>query len=292
MRPSFLISGVATGLRRNLSMTIALLLVTTVSLTFVGAAMLARIWIGDFRSDYENRLKVSVYLTDDITAEQTAALQQKLKSDVLIKAVDFVSKDEAYERGKRILDPATAEFLTPGVLPASFTVELNDQLKDYPAFEAEYSTAVGVDQVQNQDESLKTLLQLFQRIQTVAVVAAIIVAIAALMLMFNTVRIAAAQRRTETGIMRLVGATRWMVELPFIIEAMIAAAVGGILAMASIGIGKVTVFDRVLGRQVAVGVLPDISTNNILIVGMIVAGSGIVVAAITAWATLRIAVRL
>ena len=59
MRPSFLISGVATGLRRNLSMTLALLLVTTVSLTFVGAAMLARIWIGDFRSDYENRLKVS-----------------------------------------------------------------------------------------------------------------------------------------------------------------------------------------------------------------------------------------
>jgi cell division transport system permease protein len=292
MRPSFLISGVATGLRRNLSMTIALLLVTMVSLTFVGAAFLSRLWISDFRDTYENRLNVSVYLRDDITEEQLAALRTQLEEDPAVTSVRYISAEEAYARGKEVLDPATAEFLTPGVLPASFTIELEDQLRDYDEVAARYAAATGVDQVQNQDDALKTLLLLFQRIQSAALVAAIVVAIAALLLMFNTVRIAAAQRRTETGIMRLVGATRWMVELPFVIEAMIATLVGGILALGALALGKVALFDRVLDQQVGSGVLPEIDANDILIYGGLVGIAGIVVAAITAWGTLRIAVRL
>jgi cell division transport system permease protein len=292
MRPSFLISGVASGLRRNLSMTLALLLVTMVSLTFVGAALLSRLWISEFRETYENRLNVSVYLRDDITEDQLAALRAELDDDPMVSSVRYISADEAYERGKQVLDPATAEFLTPGVLPASFTIDLVDQLRDYDAVAEKYAAAVGVDQVQNQDDALKTLLLLFQRIQSAALVAAVIVAVAALLLMFNTVRIAAAQRRTETGIMRLVGATRWMVELPFIIEAMIATLVGGILALAALAVGKVALFDRVLNDQVGSGVLPKLDANDILINGGLVGLAGIAVAAITAWATLRLAVRM
>lgn len=292
MRPSFLISGVASGLRRNLSMTLALLLVTMVSLTFVGAALLSRLWISEFRETYENRLNVSVYLRDDITEDQLTALRAELDDDPMVSSVRYISADEAYERGKQVLDPATAEFLTPGVLPASFTIDLVDQLRDYDAVAEKYAAAVGVDQVQNQDDALKTLLLLFQRIQSAALVAAVIVAVAALLLMFNTVRIAAAQRRTETGIMRLVGATRWMVELPFIIEAMIATLVGGILALAALAVGKVALFDRVLNDQVGSGVLPKLDANDILINGGLVGLAGIAVAAITAWATLRLAVRM
>ena len=292
MRPSFLISGVASGLRRNLSMTLALLLVTMVSLTFVGAALLSRLWISEFRETYENRLNVSVYLRDDITEDQLTALRAQLDDDPMVSSVRYISADEAYERGKQVLDPATAEFLTPGVLPASFTIDLVDQLRDYDAVAEKYAAAVGVDQVQNQDDALKTLLLLFQRIQSAALVAAVIVAVAALLLMFNTVRIAAAQRRTETGIMRLVGATRWMVELPFIIEAMIATLVGGILALAALAVGKVALFDRVLNDQVGSGVLPKLDANDILINGGLVGLAGIAVVAITAWATLRLAVRM
>jgi cell division transport system permease protein len=292
MRPSFLISGVASGLRRNLSMTLALLLVTMVSLTFVGAALLSRLWISDFRQTYENRLNVSVYLRDDITADQLAALRTELAGDTMVRAARYISADEAFQRGKQVLDPATAEFLTPGVLPASFTIELVDQLTDYDAVAAKYTKAVGVDQVQNQDDALKTLLLLFQRVQSAALVAAIVVAFAALLLMFNTVRIAATQRRTETGIMRLVGATRWMVELPFIVEAMIATLVGGILAIGALAIGKVALFDRVLNEQIGSGVLPTLNVNDILINAGSASLVGILIAAITAWATLRIAVRL
>ena len=273
-------------------MTIALLLVTMVSLTFVGSAFLAREWIGKFKQNYNNRLNVSVYLVDNATPQQTEALRVELQADPMITSVQYIDKDEAYRLGKLVLDPATAQFLEPGVLPASFTVKLANQLSDYQAFSAKYSKADGVQQVQNQDDALKTLLELFSRVQSGTLVLAAVVAVAALMLMFNTVRIAATQRRTETGIMRLVGASRWMVQLPFVIEAMIAAAVGAILAIGAMWLGKVALFDSVLGSQVGSGVLPNLDFNDVLIVGGIVGLCGILISAITAWATLRLAVRL
>lgn len=292
MRPSYLVSGVATGLRRNLSMTMALLLVTMVSLTFVGSALLAREWIGKFSDNYDNRLNVSVYLTNDVTPEQTEAVRAQLAADPMVRSFEYIDQAQAFERGKVVLDPATAEFLEPGVLPASFTVKLNDQLKNYQAFSANYAAVPGVDQVQNQDAALKTLLELFQRIQRGTLIAAAVIAAAALMLMFNTVRIAASQRRTETGIMRLVGASRWMVQLPFVIEAMIAAAIGGILAIGALWLAKVSLFDSVLGNQVGNGVLPTLDFNEVLIVGGVVGLAGVAISALTAWVTLRLAVRL
>ncbi|MDR1999604.1 MAG: permease-like cell division protein FtsX [Frankiaceae bacterium] len=292
MRPSYLVSGVATGLRRNLSMTVALLLVTMVSLTFVGSALLARSWIGEFRRNYDNRLNVSVYLANDVAAGQTDAVRAALQSDPMVRSIEYVDQDQAFERGKKVLDPATAEFLEPGVLPASFTVQLVNQLRDYDAFADKYRVMDGVQQVQNQDKALKTLLELFSRVQRAALVVAAVVAAAALILMFNTVRIAAGQRRTETGIMRLVGATRWMVQLPFVIEAMIAAAVGGVLAMGALALGRVALVDSVLGQQVGSGVLPTVDGNSIIIVGGTVALCGVAVSALTAWITLRVAVRL
>jgi cell division transport system permease protein len=283
---------VATGLRRNLSMTVALLLVTMVSLTFVGSALLARSWIGEFRRNYDNRLNVSVYLANDVAAGQTDAVRAALQSDPMVRSIEYVDQDQAFERGKKVLDPATAEFLEPGVLPASFTVQLVNQLRDYDAFADKYRVMDGVQQVQNQDKALKTLLELFSRVQRAALVVAAVVAAAALILMFNTVRIAAGQRRTETGIMRLVGATRWMVQLPFVIEAMIAAAVGGVLAMGALALGRVALVDSVLGQQVGSGVLPTVDGNSIIIVGGTVALCGVAVSALTAWITLRVAVRL
>lgn len=292
MRPSYLVSGVATGLRRNLSMTIALLLVTMVSLTFVGSALLARSWIGEFKENYDNRLNVSVYLNNDVSQEQTDAVRSALESDPMVRTVAYINQDEAFDRGKKVLDPATAEFLEPGVLPASFTVQLVDQLRDYQAFSQKYGAMPGVQRVQDQDDALKTLLELFSRVQRATLVVAAVVAAAALILMFNTVRIAAGQRRTETGIMRLVGASRWMVQLPFVIEAMIAAAVGGLLAMGALAIGRAALVDSVLGEQVGSGVLPTIDGNDIIIVGGTVAICGIVISALTAWITLRVSVRL
>jgi cell division transport system permease protein len=303
MRSSFVMSGVATGLRRNLSMTVALVLNTAIALAFAGGALLVSKEITKFKANYENKLNVSIYLCGNtnsqgsacrhpITRTERVALQERLAADARIKAVTYVDEQASYERGKKILPPEDAKFLTPGVLPALFIVKLNNLNKDYKGVADEFAQAVGVDDVQNQSDSLKTLLTIFDKARVGAAVVAIVIMVCAMLLMANAIQVAANQRRAETGIMRLVGASRWMTELPFMIEAVISAAIGGVLAIILIWIGKVLVLEGIFKQQVEHNVLPGLNGNDVLVAGGIGALIGIALAAITAFITLRALVRL
>lgn len=299
MRANYLMSGVAQGMRRNLLMTIALVLITAVSLVFLGSALLASKEISRFRKLYENRLNVSIYLCVDksgtcahkVTDAERKALLKQLQADPLITSVSYVSEQQAYDRAKQIFDPSIAQFIEPGQLPSSFTVKLKNQA-DYNAFRDKHETATGVDQVQNQDASIKTILDIIDSVRLMSIVGAIVVLFCAVIMMTITIQVAAQQRRPETNIMRLVGASRWMTQLPFIIEAMIAAAIGGVLATAALWGGKRFVLNSVFHTQVSRGVIPDLSTSDVLLVGAGCLGVGVVLAAITAAVTLRAYVRL
>jgi cell division transport system permease protein len=300
MRANYLMSGVAQGMRRNLLMTIALVLITAVSLVFLGSAFLTSTEISRFRKLYENRLNVSIYLCADktatcthkVTAAERVALQRQLQSDPLITAVSFVSEQQAYERGKQVLDPAIAQFIEPGQLPSSFTVKLKESQKDYDAVRVKYEKQPGVDNVQNQDASIETILNIIDSARLLSIVGAIVVLFCAVIMMAITIQVAAQQRRAETSIMRLVGASRWMTQLPFIIEAMIAAAIGGILAIAALWGGKQFVLNSIFRTQVSRGVIPDLSASDVLLAGSLCLLIGVVLAAITAAVTLRAYVRL
>lgn len=303
MRPSFVMSGVATGLRRNLSMTVALILNTAIALGFAGGALLVSKEITKFKTSYENKLNVSVYLCGGtttpgspckhrVTDAERQALQQRLQKDPRITSVDFLSEKETYALGKKSLDKEDAKFLEPGTLPAQFVLKLKDTKKDFDPIHTEYATAAGVDEVQNQSDSLKTLLTIFDKARFGAFVVAIAIMVCAMLLMANAIQVAANQRRNETGIMRLVGASRWMTQLPFMIEAVIAAAIGGILAIFLDWIGKKLILDGIFHQQVERNVLPQLNLNDVLVAGGIGALAGVVLAAITAIATLRFLVRL
>jgi cell division transport system permease protein len=292
MRVDFVMSGVATGLRRNLSMTVALVVTTAISIALVGAALLVRTGIDRFQDNYKNKLAVSIYLKNDITPAQTDTLRTSLQNDDLVKSVSFISIQEAYDLGKRLLDPATAQFVEPGDLPASFTIQLKNQATDYPAIAAKYGKTAGVDQVQNEDDGLKKVLLLFNRVQLAVLAMALFIVIAAVMLMINTVQLAANHRRAETGIMRLVGASQWMVQLPFVLEAMIASLIGGVMAVALTLGGKSLLFDGVFEQQIRQHVLPEIKINDVLIATGGSSLGAILLAGITAYGTLRLAVRL
>jgi cell division transport system permease protein len=111
-------------------------------------------------------------------------------------------------------------------------------------------------------------------------------------MMAITIQVAAQQRRAETNIMRLVGASRWMTQLPFIIEAMIAAAIGGVLAIIALWGGKQFVLNSIFRTQVSRGVIPDLSASDVLLAGGACLLIGVVLAAVTAAVTLRAYVRL
>lgn len=300
MRANFVMSGIAAGIRRNLGMTIALVLSTSIALGFVGASILANKEITKFKDRYQNKINVSVYLcatqyqppcVATTTPAQTAALAHQLATDPQVRSFSYISEAKSYELGKA-QDPATAKYLQPGVLPASFTVNLKDLQRDYDSFAAKYQHQPGVGLVNNQVATINTLLNLIDSVRVFSIVLALVVLVASILLIANTIQVAAAQRKNETSIMRLVGASRWMTELPFMLEAMIATLIGGLISIGFIWIGKHYVLDSVFSGQTKRGVIPNLGINDVLVAGGIGLVVGIVLSALTAFATLRLRVRL
>src|ERR1700712_3883507 len=156
MRSNFVMSGVAEGLRRNLLMSIALILTAAVSLSFVAAAVLTGIEINRFRDQYREKLGVNLYLCDQIqdsscpgpiTDAQRGDLETKLKADPNVTSFTYFDKQAAYQIGLRTLDPAEAQFLQPGDLPASFTLKLKNPDRDYLSVHDTYVKVAGVESV-------------------------------------------------------------------------------------------------------------------------------------------------
>jgi cell division transport system permease protein len=308
MRANFVLTGVATGIRRNLTMTIALVLSTAIALAFVGAAILASREITNFKHDYEGKLNVSLYLCPTppklgsgvapgpckhkYTTAEKDALAAELNSDPLVSSVKFLSQEDALARFKETATPEVARLTTAADLPASFTVKLKDIKKDYDKFVAAYKQKPGVSGTSNASKVLKTLLNVIDGIRLFAIMIAIVVLIASILLIANTIQVAAAQRKNETSIMRLVGASRWMTELPFMLETIVAAAIGGLIAMGLIAVGKQIVLNDIFKIPVSNGVIPNLSTNDVLVAGGVGLISGVVLAGLTAFATLRLYVRL
>jgi cell division transport system permease protein len=305
MRASYLMSGVATGLRRNASMSIALVLSTAIALFFLGGALLINKEIAKTQTKYKDKINVSIYLCTatsnqtkgsnckhQITDAERLALQAKLQADPQITKVEYVDLEQATAIAKQRLGAKVVDEAGPGAIPSSFTIKLKDVKNDYLPVAARYSTAVGVDEVQNQDASLKAILRLFDAGRVGSFVMAFIVGLCALLQMANTIQVAAQQRRNETGIMRLVGASRWMTQLPFVIEAMVAAVVGAVLAMVGNWVAKLVFLDGLLGDQVKSQILQPIVGNDIILAGGVGLIAGVILSAATAWLTLRLYVRL
>jgi cell division transport system permease protein len=301
MRSGFVASGVWDGLRRNASMTIALILSTAIALAFVGAAVLANIEISRFQKDYESRLNVSVYLCAQqsprpcqhpATGSEISALQQQLRAYPAVTAVTFITQKEQYRRALQIEPRNVAKLLKRDELPASFTVKLADIAHDYPAFSTRFDAASGVLGVSNQIGVIRKLLNLIDGVRLLAIAIAAVVLIASVLLIANTIQVAANQRRNETSIMRLVGASRLMTELPFLLETVIAALIGGLIAFGLLALAKFYLLGGLFQVQVSRHLIPNLDVNDVLIASGIGLAGGVVLAAVTAVITLRTYVRL
>jgi cell division transport system permease protein len=300
MRASFVMSGVGQGLRRNVLMSIALIMITFVSLYFLAGALLTGKEISKFRHQYEEKLSVQVYMCGatksvqcpgPFTPAQKVQLEARLKVDQQISNAKFLTSQEVFDKNKNFLGK-DSDLLQASDFPSEFVVTVKDLNRDYDAIAARYAHTPGVERIQNEDEGLKTILDIFDKSRIGALAFALVVLIAAVLLMAITIQVAAAQRRNETNIMRLVGASRWMTQLPFVIEAMITAVIGGVLTIPALWFSKTYVLNGIFGHSVSHGVLPDLSLNDVLIASGGSALVGIALAIITAYVTLRAYVRL
>ncbi|MDH6180484.1 cell division transport system permease protein [Microbacteriaceae bacterium SG_E_30_P1] len=244
MRVGLILGEVANGLRRNVSMVISVVLVTFISLTFVGAAILLQMQIGQMKGYWYDRAQVAVYMCTDVdttgnctqtaaTDAQIAAVQDQLDGPALspyIERYEFETHEQAYENFQnQFADSPIAAFVTPETLNESFRVNLINPA-DADILIESLSGSAGVQNVEDQRGYLDQIFSVLNAASYTAIGVAALMLIAAVLLIATTIRLSAFSRRRELGIMRLVGASNRFIQTPFILEGVFAALIGSLLA--------------------------------------------------------------
>ncbi|WP_432477158.1 permease-like cell division protein FtsX [Nocardioides sp. GXQ0305] len=246
MQLRYVFSELGQGLRRNLSMHIAVILTLFVSLTLVGLGTLLIQQADRMSEQWGNELQITVFLCRDndpdpacpteVTAPQQRAIEDVVDENPEVADWYVESKSQAFEKVKELVGAEKFEgpnaAATVADMPKSIWITLDD-----PAEFAGITSAVegldGVSQIRDQRETVGPVLGGIEAIQWGALLAAAFLIVAALLLVANTIRLAALARRREIGIMRLVGASTLYITLPFLLEALVTAVLGVALAGAS-----------------------------------------------------------
>jgi cell division transport system permease protein len=295
MRLKYVLSEVATGLWRNVTMTVAMIITMAVSLTLLGASVLLYLQVDKMRQVYYEQVEVTIFLkTQDIKQEQKDAIQNDLKADPLVQNFDFETKEQAFERFKEIYAsaPELTSLTKAESLPESYRVKLKDP-NTFDAFKAKYEKyigAEGIDTIVDQKKLVEKVFSVLGSLQTLALIIAIVQGVAALMLVINTIQVAAYSKRREVAVMKLVGASNWFIQAPFVLEAVAAGLLGAIIAYGTLVLAKVYVFDGALAPLTAV--LTPVSWFNVNMMLPLLAAAGALVSSVTGWIALRFYIRV
>jgi len=241
MRAQFVFHEVWIGLRRNLTMTMALVVVVAISLSLLGTGLLFVREVNNTRTSWQGKVQLSVYLCTKVssspqctkngaaTPSELGQIQQTLQRMPQVTSVTYVSQATAYQQFKSEF-PSMVNSVTSNEIPDSFEVKLKNTQTDTAIVDQTISGAPGVDQIVDNSAILDKFYNLLNGARNAVVIIAIILIIAAILLVANTIRLSAFNRRRETSIMRLVGASNFYVQLPFLVEGVIAGLFGWLVA--------------------------------------------------------------
>ena len=245
MKISYFFSETATNLRRNLLMTVAAISTVAISLLLLGGVAILHMAVRNMTYSWEAKVEVSAYLSSDITDGERELLEAEVTELPQVQEVTYVSSEEALEEFKQIFEnqPELYETLDEDSLPASLRIKLHDA-EDTETVAALIRGRPGVDDVRYGGSIIKTLLRVNSLLRTITLVLAVILMAAAAALIANTIRLGIFARREEIGIMKLVGATKWFIRIPFMLEGVFAALVGAIIAGSIVLAANLFLFPR------------------------------------------------
>ncbi|MDT0307865.1 permease-like cell division protein FtsX [Streptomyces sp. DSM 44917] len=243
MRAHFVLSEIGVGLRRNVTMTFAVIVSVALSLALLGGSLLAREQVNSMEDYWYDRVEVSIFLCNandaetepncargPVTEEQKQRIQAELEENDLVDRVYYESAEQAFEHyQEQQRDSPIAAVVTPDQMQESFRVKLTDPTQ-YEVISSLFAGRDGVQSVTDQRSLLENLFNLLNGVNYAALGLMALMLVVALLLIVNTVRVSAFSRRRETGIMRLVGASSFYIQLPFILEATIAGLMGAVFA--------------------------------------------------------------
>jgi cell division transport system permease protein len=255
MRFSFVFSEMGIAIRRNLSMIVSVILVTFISLTFVGTAGLLQQQIGSMKTYWYDKAQVAIYLCTKTSPQEICpqgeaskdvqgTITERLESATLAPYIEqyyFENHQQAFETfQKEFKDNSVAKYVTPEQLNETFWVNLKDP-NQAPIIIESFNGLAGVEEVKDQRTYLDQIFSMLNIASLAAISIAVLMLFSAALLISTTIRLSAVMRRREIGIMRLVGASNFYIQLPFILEGVVAGVIGSLLSGAAI-IGIVQFF--------------------------------------------------
>ena len=273
-------------------MTVALIVVVAISLSLLGTGLLFVKQVDNTRSYWQSRVQLSVYLctaTDveancqkngPVTEAEKASIYSALKATNLTTSIVYVSADQAYKQFRQEFANNTPiiKFTSKDQIPASYEIKLKNTQADAAQVTEVMNGVPGVAQVVNDASILEQFYRLLDGARNAVVVIAIFLLVA------NTIRLSAFNRRRETSIMRLVGASNFYVQLPFLVEGMIAGLIGWLVATGLL-IGVKSVLLSTLQSIFPYGV--TLSTTDLVEVIIVAMITGLLICGSTSFLTLR-----
>jgi cell division transport system permease protein len=235
-RVSYALRETYASFRRNVTLSMAAVITSAVSLLLVGTTFLIQRAFDNLLVQWRGDVGMIVFVRPDVTPEALEFIQQNLKSQpnvVDVNKLDYLDKTASYEEAKRVFigDPTTLSLLSIDTIPSQFKVvpittdpELVRSLAD------QYRTLPGVAGVSLAEDEFDVISTLSGFVRTVTIGMSLVLLAVAVVLIWNTIRTAIFARRREIEVMKLVGATDWFIRVPFILEGLIQGLMGAVVS--------------------------------------------------------------
>ncbi|MDQ0991203.1 permease-like cell division protein FtsX [Streptomyces sp. V3I7] len=300
MRAQFVLSEIGVGLRRNLTMTFAVIVSVALSLALFGGSLLMSDQVSSMKGYWYDKVNVSVFLCNKSDAESdphcakgavTEDQKKQIKTDLskmtVVEKVTYESQDQAYKHYKEQFgDSPLASSLTPDQMQESYRIKLTDPEK-YQVIATAFDGRDGVQSVQDQKGILDNLFGLLNLMNRAALGLMALMLVVALLLIVNTVRVSAFSRRREIGIMRLVGASGFYIQAPFIMEAAVAGVIGGGLACVFLVVGRYFTIDHGMALSSKLNLINFVGWDAVLTKLPLILAASVLMPALAAFFALR-----
>jgi cell division transport system permease protein len=289
MRLSFFLREAFRSLGRNAMPSFAAMATVLVTMLVLGVFIPIVQATTGAANEVRGRLLLDVYLRTEATPADVERVRQRLNGAAHVKRVEYVSKEDAY-RAERRRNPEAYQLLGANPLPDTFRVTpddpshidlLRDQLAPVEFGGRRTAIDPAIDQVKNRRDETSKILSATRVVKlTTALLAALLIT-ASILLIANTIRLSLFARRREVEVMKLVGATDWFIRWPFVLEGVVVGAMGGILAILLLAVGKVALIDPLASEFALIAAPRTISFLALVVVVLLAsiavsaAGSGI-----------------
>ncbi|MBK5273557.1 MAG: ABC transporter permease [Desulfuromonadales bacterium] len=224
-----------TNIRQNVFVNVVTIGTITLALLIVSLFLLVFINLENAAESWSERVQVTVYFDHDLTLQEQGSLRTRITALPGTSRIGYVSRDEALKRFKNRLrgQETLLEGVRSEVLPPSLEITLkrsSRETRDVEAYVAGLKLIPGINEVQYGEEWVRRFNTFLNFMRLIGALLGGFLVIAVLFIVSNTIKLTIYARRDELEVMSLVGATRFFIKAPFLIEGIIQGGAGALLA--------------------------------------------------------------